>query len=96
MQPLKNGKILNKLHFTEDSNSNIIRILDSQSVTWIPAAKMALLTVLTSVTDPTTKAWTFYGQECIMINSCLVKEITRKNLCGSKAIIILSRKNFNI
>ena len=78
MQPLKNGEILNKLHFTEDSNSNTIRILDSQSVTCIHVAKMALLTVLTSVTDPTTKAWTFLWAGMHYINSCLVKEITRK------------------
>lgn len=55
IQPLKNGKILNKLHFTEDSNPYTIRILDSQSATCIHTAKRALLTVMTSVTDPTTK-----------------------------------------
>lgn len=34
------------------------------------------------------------GQECRMINPCLVKEISRKILCGSKAIMTEGRTSY--
>lgn len=54
---------------------------------------MALLKVPTSVTDPIAKAGTLYGQECIMISPRLVKEVTRKILCGNKAIMTLKKEH---
>lgn len=28
---------------------------------------------------------TFYGKECVMINPCLGKEVTEKNICGEQS-----------
>lgn len=40
---------------------------------------MTLLKVLSSVTGPIARAWILYGKERIMINPCVVKNITKKN-----------------